>query len=252
MSVFICSDIHGQYDLFRKMLDGIHFSDSDYLFCLGDVIDRGPESFTTMKALMSLPNAVCLLGNHEMMMWDHLHRNKEYDYWFFGNNGGKKTLREFRGLPEDERKGILDYIGEMYLQIELKTDDRVFLLSHSSFLPDVGDIQWKNVSPEEAYHVTWYSPWRPFECEPFSSYRSDNRIHIIGHLPVQSIEGYIWNGYEDPEKALAYEDLENNIIDIDLGCARLGKNMDKNGEGLCCMNLDAFIAGEDSYTYFKP
>ena len=37
--VYVMSDIHGQYDLFIKMLRIISFSDKDTLFVLGDIIE---------------------------------------------------------------------------------------------------------------------------------------------------------------------------------------------------------------------
>lgn len=62
---YCISDIHGYYDLFCRLMDKIHFSDSDRIFVLGDMIDKGPDSIRFIKLLFSMPNAVCILGNHE-------------------------------------------------------------------------------------------------------------------------------------------------------------------------------------------
>ena len=62
---FFISDIHGEYDLFVRLLDKIKFSDADNLFVLGDMIDKGNDSVMVMKKLYSMRNAVCILGNHE-------------------------------------------------------------------------------------------------------------------------------------------------------------------------------------------
>lgn len=40
MTYFV-SDIHGEYDLFLKLLDKLRFSDSDTMYVLGDIIDKG-------------------------------------------------------------------------------------------------------------------------------------------------------------------------------------------------------------------
>ena len=69
MNIYACSDIHGQYGLFQKMLKDIRFSDDDLLYIVGDVIDRGPESIPMLLDIMSRDNIVCLLGNHELMMY---------------------------------------------------------------------------------------------------------------------------------------------------------------------------------------
>ena len=38
---YIVSDIHGEYDLFIKLLEKIKFSNSDTMIICGDVIDKG-------------------------------------------------------------------------------------------------------------------------------------------------------------------------------------------------------------------
>ncbi len=64
MTYFI-SDIHGEYDLFMRLLDKIKFSPCDTLIVLGDMIEKGPCSIRVLKELYALANAVCVLGNHE-------------------------------------------------------------------------------------------------------------------------------------------------------------------------------------------
>ena len=64
MNYFI-SDIHGEYDLFARLLEKIKLSGSDNLFVLGDMIDKGNDSIKVLKELYSMKNAFCILGNHE-------------------------------------------------------------------------------------------------------------------------------------------------------------------------------------------
>ena len=63
MAIYVCSDIHGQYDLFKKILDKINFSDEDKMFVLGDAIDRGPEGIKLLQDLVDRKNVFFLLGN---------------------------------------------------------------------------------------------------------------------------------------------------------------------------------------------
>lgn len=62
---YCISDIHGYYELFCRLMDKIGFCGGDRLFVLGDMIDKGPESIRLVKLLFSMPNAVCIAGNHE-------------------------------------------------------------------------------------------------------------------------------------------------------------------------------------------
>ena len=67
MATYVISDIHGQYNMFIELLDKIDLKDTDTLYILGDVLDRGPHPIKTIRKLMEMPNAICLVGNHEFM-----------------------------------------------------------------------------------------------------------------------------------------------------------------------------------------
>ena len=64
---YVIAEIHGEYELCIKLLDQIRFTSADTLYVLGDVIDRGPHPIKALLKLMEMPNAVCLVGNHEVM-----------------------------------------------------------------------------------------------------------------------------------------------------------------------------------------
>lgn len=85
-------------------------------------------------------------------------------------------------------------------------------------------------------------------------YKKDGRIHIIGHVPVQNIRPNEWPDSQKPEMPAPMIDLEHHLINIDLGCARLGRGICENGEGLCCVNLDAYAAGDTdtAFSFITP
>ena len=70
--VFVTSDIHGEYDKFIEILKQIQLKDTDTLYVLGDVVDRGPHPIKVLLKLMEMPNALCIVGNHELMALDGL------------------------------------------------------------------------------------------------------------------------------------------------------------------------------------
>lgn len=49
MATYVISDIHGQYKMFLDLLDKIKLKDTDTLYILGDILDRGPHP---IKALI--------------------------------------------------------------------------------------------------------------------------------------------------------------------------------------------------------
>ena len=56
MATYVTSDIHGEYDLFIRLLEKIQLKDKDTLYVLGDVVDRGPHPIKTLLKLMEMPN----------------------------------------------------------------------------------------------------------------------------------------------------------------------------------------------------
>ena len=65
--IYAMSDIHGQYELFRNLMEQIPLGKDDILYVLGDVVDRGPDSMNTLKYMMANPNIIPIMGNHELM-----------------------------------------------------------------------------------------------------------------------------------------------------------------------------------------
>ncbi|MBP5194230.1 MAG: metallophosphoesterase [Clostridia bacterium] len=65
MATYFCSDIHGEYDLFCRLLDLIRFSGGDTIFVLGDFLDKGAASVKLANLLMKTEGVRAILGNHE-------------------------------------------------------------------------------------------------------------------------------------------------------------------------------------------
>ena len=75
--VYCIADIHGEYNRFFAMLGQIGFSDTDTLYVLGDVIDRGKHGVETLMDIIVRPNVQMILGNHEQMCLATLGANSE-------------------------------------------------------------------------------------------------------------------------------------------------------------------------------
>ena len=64
--IYVTADLHGMHpNAFQKLLDKAGFSDEDFLFILGDVIDRGEYGAQFLLWLTQQPNMALILGNHE-------------------------------------------------------------------------------------------------------------------------------------------------------------------------------------------
>jgi bis(5'-nucleosyl)-tetraphosphatase (symmetrical) len=68
MAIYVVGDIQGCHDELRHLLDLVAFSPAvDRLWCVGDMVNRGPQSLETLRFLKSLgPAFTGVLGNHDL------------------------------------------------------------------------------------------------------------------------------------------------------------------------------------------
>jgi bis(5'-nucleosyl)-tetraphosphatase (symmetrical) len=68
MATYVIGDIQGCYKPLRKLLDSVDFKPGeDELWCVGDLINRGPKSLDTLRYLRDLGDAATIvLGNHDL------------------------------------------------------------------------------------------------------------------------------------------------------------------------------------------
>ncbi len=68
MTTYAVGDIQGCYNELARGLDKINFDQSkDTLLCVGDLVNRGPDSLKVVNLLKSLKNqCVTVLGNHDI------------------------------------------------------------------------------------------------------------------------------------------------------------------------------------------
>ncbi|GJL83520.1 MAG: bis(5'-nucleosyl)-tetraphosphatase, symmetrical [marine bacterium B5-7] len=68
MALYAIGDIQGCLQPFKSLLKKIDFNlDEDHLVLVGDLVNRGPDSYGTLSTVMSLGDSVsCVLGNHDL------------------------------------------------------------------------------------------------------------------------------------------------------------------------------------------
>ncbi|MEE3450556.1 MAG: metallophosphoesterase [Acutalibacteraceae bacterium] len=213
MSIYVISDLHGYpIDNFKSLLSKAEFSYDDYLFVLGDVIDRGADGIKYLKWLMLQSNVELVLGNHEAMMlscdflFDDISEEsisrlsvkklKLLETWLA--NGASRTLEELSIIRPTERKYILEYLREAPLYEELDIDGKNFILTHSGLGNYSAD---KELSDYTADELLWNRP-------KITDKYNDETITVFGHTPTY-FYGEEYNG-----KILKTD----TWINIDAGC----------------------------------
>ena len=67
-NVWVIGDVHGFNKTLRSLVEKINPQQGDYVVLLGDLIDRGPNSYDVVQFAKTSDNIVCVKGNHEKMM----------------------------------------------------------------------------------------------------------------------------------------------------------------------------------------
>ncbi|MEA4804645.1 metallophosphoesterase [Acetobacterium wieringae] len=226
MSTYVISDIHGNYKKYKRLLEMIDFKDKDTLYVLGDVIDRGPEGIKVLKDMMSQPNVIPILGNHEFMakislpflmteiIDETLDQMKYPDMlmcldWL--ENGGTTTIKEFRDLSREEKNDVLDYLGEFSLYHVVTINDKEFVLVHAGF---DGFTPQRELDDYDLSELI-------FEKPDYGVKYFENSYLVTGHTPTRLINR-LMNELNDNEIC---DDIyeRNKHIAIDCGCVYGGK-----------------------------
>lgn len=131
MAIYVTSDLHGMpLSKLRQLLKKVHFCGGDWLYILGDVIDRENDGgVEILQWLLVQPNVQLLLGNHEAMLLscDFLFEtvteesiarlsSEQMDLLMtYTQNGGDVTLTALRELAKESPEtveDILDYLRD--------------------------------------------------------------------------------------------------------------------------------------------
>jgi bis(5'-nucleosyl)-tetraphosphatase (symmetrical) len=125
MATYAIGDIQGCYDDLRRSLDAIGFDErEDCLWCVGDLVNRGPDSLSVLRYIRSLgERAVCVLGNHDLHLLAVASDNPRHK--------DAQTLGDVLGAPD--RDELLDWLRHRPL---LHHDTDIdFLLVHAGLPP---------------------------------------------------------------------------------------------------------------------
>lgn len=168
MKLFCVSDIHSYWTPFKKALDekGFEPNNKDHLLIvLGDVFDRGDESYEVFNFLNNLTNVVLVRGNHEDLLEEML--NRGYGERHDISNGTVNTvvsLADYTGKKTSSTKECCDAVKEMLTPFFNKFvnyfETRKFVFTHG-FIPCEKftglDKPWYQQGRKLEYNVDWRS-----------------------------------------------------------------------------------------------
>ena len=224
MSRFIVGDIHGSYDRLMTALELCKFSDSDTLYCTGDIGDRGPNVKECIEFLMSLGNRFrSVIGNHDVWAYQYLTDTiNRYSNDVWECNEGQCTMDALFSM--DNKDEVTAWYGSFPYIIEEDDFRLIHTLTYTDHLNmsriPLSEIRMNNIEVSGILDNTYgydkelfdrrillrskyfnkKSPdpeWSKKECSLL-----DDKLTVIGHTAVTG--GVLY-------------DKEMNVCDIDTG-----------------------------------
>ena len=196
--VYAIGDIHGSIALLDQLLAAIERDAGSIdaaiptLVFVGDYIDRGPDSAGVIERLTGgVPEgfrAVCLKGNHEVMMLDFLEQPERLDQWLM--NGARETLASYgidvHGIDRGNvdkvkcrnslRAAIPETHRNFFDSLRLTETIGDYLFVHAGIHPD------KPLDRQDPYDLVWIRE------EFLNSSKTFGKIVVHGHTPGDTPE----------------------------------------------------------------
>ncbi len=190
--IYVISDLHGYpHEKFLALLDKAGFGKDDFLYILGDVVDRnGDGGVETLNWLMYQTNVQLILGNHEAMLLacsfvfdeitedsiESLTAEKIDMLTRYQLDGGDITLKAMQKLPKETHQDILDYLRDCPLYETVNAGGKDFILVHAGLGNFDPNKQIEDYTTEE---LLWSWP------ELTDVYYND-KMTVFGHTPTFS------------------------------------------------------------------
>ena len=124
--IIIIGDIHGCILEFNELLDQLRITDTDQVFCIGDLIDKGPDSASVVKRCVELSKQCqfkLILGNHEEKFLRYLNHIEKKT----GLENQMKGTEEFPLLIEKLDSNDIQLIKSAYYSFSLNMENITLL-----------------------------------------------------------------------------------------------------------------------------
>lgn len=194
MGVYAIGDVHGCHKALKTLFKAHDFQPDDLIVCLGDYVDRGPDSRRVIKYLLKKSakhRMVFLQGNHELMMLSARQDEGKLKEWL--HFGGDAVLKSYGIRPNSDWADQLpqkhwDFISNARSYYEYED----FIFVHAGLAPGIPlgqqvrhDLFWKKYFEPDAY-----VPGKIVICGHTA--RKDGKVADFGHTVC--IDTYAYGG----------------------------------------------------------
>lgn len=185
MATYVLSDLHGCSKVFDRFLDGGYLGHDDRLYIIGDILDRGSDSYQIYRTIKKHDNISLLKGNHELMFQDYYEEHyisqsgDALNKLTYMANGGDSTLESIEryalenGLDENEQyRELYEYIKDLPLYKALTIKDKKYILVHA------GTSGKKRIEDEDEEDLLW------IRHQFFQREIPGDVTYVFGHTPA--------------------------------------------------------------------
>lgn len=183
----IVGDIHGHFTRLGAALRAIGFDPNagDRLFCVGDLVDRGPESLEALNFL-SLEGVFAVQGNHEDMAirWP----NGNMDSGNYHANGGSWMI----ALDRETQREVAAALASLPVAIEVDTPGGLVGIVHAecplaAWKDFTGMLEDPALSSTKRGQLIDAAQWSRTRIESgFAGDVEGVRAVVVGHTPMHN------------------------------------------------------------------
>ncbi|MBQ7638663.1 MAG: metallophosphoesterase [Clostridia bacterium] len=184
--IYVTSDWHGcELKTVKSLFKKAGFTENDFCFVLGNVIDCGENGVELIEWLMEQYNVELLLGSHESMllMCEDMFINDGapemndaqmaiLKKW--NEMGGMPTISALKKKKADELEYIFEYLNDAPLFETVSAGGRDFVLTHSGL---GGFKKGKKLGDYAKEEILWNTP-------KLSDRYFDEATVVFGHVPT--------------------------------------------------------------------
>lgn len=202
--IFTLGDIHGELNKLKSCLEKVNFDyDNDVLIQLGDIVDRGPDSYGCVEELLKIKNLIAIQGNHDEVWFNYFANDQLNHLW---KEGGLQTYESYKKAGKEPMVHF-DFFNS---QLKYYIDDERRYFVHGGFNRHHAIDEQPNATVYTWDRDLWmaalsYESMRNNKYS-FKIYGKPKEI-FIGHTPTT-----LW-GSKIPLQAA-------NIHNIDTGCGK--------------------------------
>ena len=224
---YTIGDIHGNVEALLELLNKVNFDyNKDLLISLGDLCDRGPNTWEVLETLLKIKNLILIIGNHDIWLLEYLTnitKNNKYIEPIWLKNGGITTIQSYINNNFSNIQNHIDLLKKAVPFYVTNKNDFIenskgkYVFTHGGF------DQNYDITNQDTFSMAWDRELIEKAIQTpgkIKFYNKDYKMIFLGHTPTTNFVKYI------PGKGnieIRTPIFLPNISLLDTGCGKGGK-----------------------------